>query len=236
MNIASAVLTWRTVAARNATTPVMSSCFLNPWVMFPQLGFLVSGCTLHQRNNVHRTLSHIIHVSQAWNLWPCLCKQLMMQTHFITFQLTFSANPAGWDQIKPSWTQGKVRAQLIFSGRTISGHRMEGTGLVVIYGQSNSLVRVLPGSAAVYLVWLRTRDTCGNTCGSDEPPMATHRNQQPGKTPQNLIFNVVSLENHEFNFRSTTGTWSLLCRFDRMFRNFCSSQKQLFSWGLTLNN
>lgn len=102
------------MAALNATTPVMSSCFLNPWIMFPELGFLVSGCTLHQFNNVHWTLSHIIHVSQAWNLWPCLCKQLMMQTHFTTFQLTFSANPTGWDQIKPSWTQGKVRAQLIF--------------------------------------------------------------------------------------------------------------------------
>lgn len=62
---------------------------------------------------------------------------------------------------------------------------MEGTGLVVIYGQSKSLVKVLPITDPLYLVWLRTHDTCG----SEKPPMATHLYQQPEKTPWNLIFN-----------------------------------------------
>lgn len=102
-------------AAPKAASPVRSSWFLNPWVMFPELGFLVPESTLHQRDDVRWTLFSHRSCVQAWNLWPCLCKQLMMQTHFITFQLTFTANPAGWDQIKPSWTRGGiVRAQLIF--------------------------------------------------------------------------------------------------------------------------
>lgn len=71
---------------------------------------------------------------------------------------------------------------------------MAGTGLVVIYGQSKSLVGIFPITDPLYLVWLRTGDTCGNPCGSEKPPMATRCNQPPEKTPWNLTFDVVSLE------------------------------------------
>lgn len=168
MNIALTVLTGRAVTALNAELLSGAAVFLESlsnasWTGYSSFG---SYFTSVQQCSFHTFLHNSCVICSKKR--PCLYKQLRNADSFYYLPAHIHCKPSRITSNKPQQDQDLGGSRKVnFSSRTISGYRMEGTGLVVIYGQSNSLVKVSPITDPLYLVCLRTHDTSQSAVGKD---------------------------------------------------------------------